>query len=344
MMEKKDYIDIGDRQKNYSFGYYSQNSWVDNSRLVLIRSESDEISRDGGDSVKTELVLYDLENGSERVIAEDVNNWFDYAVYGELVYYVKNGELRVLNINTGAVKTLFSKQGISMPHLTNDGKFISVFHCTPEKSTFFRVDSESAAYEELLEIAFEEPFPYANHGMICPMNPDMLFFSHEGDTKRVSDRLWIYDKEKNEARNIAKQRRSESGEVLDCYGHECWAHERCGLYFVRYNESLAPSGICYVNVDTGNAELLYSGYDYWHVSASSDDKYLAGDTRNLGGNTSGVIVIDREGREEKLVDKVKTSFRHPCHPHPAFSPDNLKLIYHILNEHGKCSVRIRFLG
>ena len=343
MLSKNDYVDIKSEKMHYSFGYYSQNCWVDSTRVVLVRSESGEISRDTEWRVKTELVLCDVNTGNERVIAEGVNAWFDYAVFGETVYYIKDDELLALNVNTGAAKTMFREPGIAMPHVTKDGKFLSVFHCTREKSEFFRISAEYGNGEVIFSTAFDEPFPYANHGMISPTDPDILFFSHEGDTKHISDRLWIYDRRQARACNIAKQRRGENGEVLDCYGHECWSQDGKGLYFVRYRESEAPSGICYVDISTGAAELVYGSHDYWHVSVSPDGKYLAADTRNLGGDTSGVVVIDKASGKEVLADKVKTSFRHPCHPHPAFSPDNSKLIYHILNEHEKCSVRIRFL-
>ena len=333
-------IGIKDEKFNYSFGYYEGNKWLSEDKIVLMRSEHPKMNRAIEKDSITELVVYDISNGSITRVAENVNAFTDFLVYGSLIYYVKGSELRVINLDTCEEKLLFRRLGIGSPHITKDGKYISLFSCRPELSEFFRVDTETGESVKLFGKAFSEPYPYANHGMICPTDGDVLFFAHEGDTTKISDRLWIYDKRKDLSYNIAIQKTDENGIPEDCFGHESWAHDGKGIYFVKYRESKTKSGICYADINTGRHQLLFSGYDYWHVCASPSGNYLLADTRNLGGERSGVVMIDLNTKEERLIATPKTNFSHPCHPHPSLSYDDSKLIYHSLNEYGKCSVNI----
>ena len=176
--------------------------------------------------------------------------------------------------------------------------------------------------------------------MISPTDENILFFAHEGDTRSVYDRLWIFDKRDGTVRNIAPQEVDAEGLPVDCFGHEAWAHDGRGLYFVKFRESRTDSGICYVDIEGDSAQLLYTGYDYWHVGASSSGRFLTADTRNLGNDRSGVVIIDRGTGEEILIDTPTVTFRHPCHPHPQLSPGDKGLLYHYKNEYGRCAVRI----
>ena len=284
--------------------------------------------------------IYDTETGSITVIDENIPSFTDFLASCGNIYYVKDGALICFNTDTCEKKTLFCEKSIGSPHISADGRFISLFSCSPEISRFFRVDTESGVGELLFETTFGEPHPYANHGMISPKDENKIFFSHEGNTRYITNRLWLYDDSKKLDFNIARQRLGKNGELIDCYGHECWSHDGKGLYFVKYRESEAPRGICYVDIETGEQRLLFSGYDYWHVSASYSERYIAADTRNLGGNKSGVVLIDLKNGEEKMIDTVSTTFKHPCHPHPQISPNQRKIIYHFSNDRKKCCVRV----
>ncbi len=331
-------IDLTDTEFHYSFGYYSQNKWIDDKRVVLIRSLSPDISALDG-KFETELVVFDTDSGEIIPIAFGVNTWCDYVVSENSVFYIKGDCLLHLDISSGETKEIFKENGIGSPHITADGKYISVFRCKPEISSFWRVEIDTCASKKLLDKAFAEPFPYANHGMISPTDPSILFFSHEGDTRYITNRLWIYDTKRG-AYNIARQSLGENGELVDCYGHECWAHDGKGVFFVKYRESKSSPGIYYADVKSGKQSFLFGKYDYWHVSASCGERYIAADTRNLGGERSGVVLIDLKTGTETLFDTVKTTFKHPCHPHPQLSPGEKKVIYHAVDEDGKCFVKI----
>ncbi len=343
MLKIKSVTDISDAAWQYSFGYYAECKWITENRIVLIRGNTPEIAYNAMTRAKTELVIYDTETGSITVIDENIPSFTDFLASRGNIYYVKDGTLICFNTDTCEKKTLFREKSIGSPHISADGRFISLFSCSPERSSFFRVDTESGVGELLFETSFAEPHPYANHGMISPTDPDILFFAHEGNTKEVSDRLWIYNARENTAKNIAKQAVDDDGHPIDCFGHEAWSHDGSGLYFVKYRESRTKSGICYADIQGNPPALLYTGYDYWHVGASESGRYLTADTRNMGADRSGVVLIDRLTGEEKLMDTPTVTFRHPCHPHPQLSQSDSKLVYHFKNEYGNTAVRIAFL-
>ena len=343
MLKIRSVTDISDTAWHYSFGYYAERKWISESRIVLIRGNTPDIAYNAATRAKTELIIFDIETGSITVIDENIPSFTDFLVAESKIYYVKDGALICFNADTCEKKTLFREKSIGSPHITKDGRVISLFSCSPEICRFFRVDTESGGGELLFETTFGEPHPYANHGMISPTDPDILFFAHEGNTKEISDRLWIYSAREKTARNIAKQAVDEKGSPIDCFGHEAWSHDGAGLYFVKYRESRARGGICYADIEGNKPELLYTGADYWHVGASESGRYLTADTRNLGADRSGVVLIDKATGEEKLMDTPCVTFRHPCHPHPQLSPSDSKLVYHFENEHGNTAVRIAFL-
>lgn len=339
-METKFISEISDAKYHYSFGYYAQNKWPDENRMVLIRGNTPEICTDPHTRAKAELVIYDLKTGSLNPTSKGIRAFTDFAVFGSIVYYVKNSALLAFDTATCQEKTLFSAENIESPHITADGRYISLFSCSREICRFYRVDTQTCRGELIFEKSFPEPNPFANHGMICPTDKNVIFFAHEGDTKKVSDRLWIYDACCGEFRNIAPQNTDSDGLPTDCFGHEAWAPDGRGLYFVKYRESRTASGICYADIDGSAPRLFYTGYDYWHVGASASGKYLTADTRNLGGDRSGVVLIDIKTGEETLVDTPAVTFRHPCHPHPQLSPCDTRLAYHFKNEHGNTAVKI----
>lgn len=340
----EDFIDIGDGKYHYSFGYYSGNKWLGDGELVLVRSEDITVQRSKSDPLsKTQLVRYNVKSGELSVIAEGIDCWTDYTVFESTVYFVRNGLFCSLDTATNAIREYFKYPSLTAPHITSDGRYVSVFSCSPEVSSFFRVDTESGSVEKLLDTSFPEPFPYANHGMICPTDGDVIFFAHEGNTRYVSNRLWLYEKKTGRARNIARQSLGENGELIDCFGHESWNSDGSGIYFVKYVCSEAPTGICYADRVTGNARLLYSAYKYWHVCASENGRYIAADTANIGNDRSRVVLIDTESKSEREIDTVKTNFKHPCHPHPQVSRDGKRIIYHLLGDDGMIKVRLKYI-
>lgn len=360
---------ITDKEYHYCSGYYTSNKWVGNDKVLLMRSKKPDIGMNSnpGDC-ECELVLVSLDDGSIKVLAGDVFKFEDFMVFEDRVYYSTAYELKEVNITTGKTRVVYKNEyyvgeksfekgiggelsHIQCPHITNDGKYMSLFICGHQnKTAFIRINLGTGEAEKVFEKNFIwHPLDEAKHVMICPTDKDLFFFCHEGNTFYISNRLWLADCRTGNMWNIAKQRLDADGNLGDCYGHEMWAPDGKGLYFVKYSVSpMPPRGICYVDVQTGKAELLYSKYKYWHVGVSTDGKYLTSDTflisdDNPGAKYSEVVLVDLETNEEILIDKVGTNWSHPTHPHPQLSPDNSKLMYSGITEDGRVGVKIAYL-
>ena len=335
---------IVDENYEYSFGYYTNNEWVDKTRLVLARNPKDGDKEFIGTS---ELVLIDIEKETEKLLctAEEYGRYAsDYVVHGTKVYYTAHDNcLYSLDVETLEKKLLHEEKVISHPHMTRDGKYIN-FTVYPEDTTkgMFScvvINLETGEKERVFETRFSNPLPEADHMMICPTDKNKVFFAHEGNTHYVSNRLWLWERGKG-LRNLAKQKLDENGNLGDCFGHECWEPDGKGMYYVKYPCSpVLPTGLCYVSLDGEQTEVMYDKYLYWHVCASPDGKYLASDTtgREAGDpEFSRVCLINRETGEEKELLKAYITWRHPCHPHPKFTPDTKQMMYHELYEGRTC--------
>lgn len=341
-----EFLRIYKQEYIYSCGYYSQNCWVDNDRLILSRRRN--LSKDnffGG----TDLILVDTKRKSEKVICSDNSYGVNHIVFGNTLYYVKEGNrLCSIDIDTLEKKTVYTcETDIVQPHITADGRYLCWFDEEGKtfKQTCRRLDLKTGEAEIMVEYGFAPPFYVANHFMICPTNPDIIFFAHEGDTTYITNRLWIAEKGK-EPYNLAEQRLDKNGNLLDCFGHESWASDGKGLYFVKYACSPEPPcGIGYVDLETKQLKILYSKYKYWHVCAAPNGKYLTADIgpNDLNENDigcSGVCLIDLEKNTEKILVDVKNGKSHPAHPHPQFNPSCTKICFNDAMEDGTLSVGI----
>jgi hypothetical protein len=224
---------------NYSCGYYSENCWVGDDRLVLSRNKK---MPEGHFKGETELVLIDLKNKSEKVLYREGGDFLNYnhLVYGNTLYYVEDKKtLCGINVDTLERKEIYRSTGcIVAPHITADGRYInwSDEDYNPEREiwTCLRIDFETGKVIKMFEKGFLPPYKTANHMMICPTNKDLVFFSHEGVTTYVANRLWMASFGK-EPYCIARPRFDDNGNLIDCFGHESWAVDGKGVYFVKYD-------------------------------------------------------------------------------------------------------------
>ena len=343
-MNVKKIITITDNEYSYTAGYFVTNKWIDNNTFIAVR-ESDEIMIKNSEvAADKQLVKVSLSDNSIEVIDTGVS----YATFSEVknnkLYYNNHEGLVEYDLKTKE-RRYICKTDAGYIQMTADGKYASLFtgkEGTPSK--FYRVNIESGEIEKILEINFSQPFDVANHLMISPHDKDMFFFAHEGDCRYISNRLWLFDAKTKEKRNIAKQTLNSDGALGDCFGHEMWAPDGKGIYFAKYAVSPEPPrGICYVDIQTGKYELLYTKYKYWHVGVSMDGRYLTADTQ-FDPHQSEVVIIDRESGEEFVVDMPYMTGRHPCHPHPQLSPDNKKIVYTALDKKdGRICIKVAYL-
>ncbi|MBP9989580.1 MAG: hypothetical protein KBT46_08815, partial [Ruminococcus sp.] len=209
----------------------------------------------------------------------------------------------------------------------------------------WRIDLKSGEVIKMVEKGSLSPFKSATHFMLCPTNPDIVFFAHEGDTTYITNRLLIAQKGE-EPYNVAPQRLDENGNLIDCFGHESWAPDGKGLYFVKYSCSPEPPcGVGYVDLKSRNPEILYSKHKYWHVCAAPNGKYLAADlapeeSNEDGVEKSGICLINLENNTEKIIAHVKNHKHHPGHPHPQFNPSCTRVCFHDVIDKDAVSVGI----
>ena len=327
---------VHDEEYHYSCGYYSNNVWFSENQIVLSRAK--ELLFENG----CQLMLFDLESGQETLLVEHCNGYLDYVVHGEKLYYVSGNTLYCLNVATGETATICESEGMHFPHMTKDGRYMN-WETSPDRKCMW-LDLETGELKVAFRKRFADPFSSSNHYMLCPTDPTKIFFAHEGDTRYISNRLWLWEEDKG-MRCIAKQRLDEDGNVGDCFGHECWAPDGKGLWFVKYREStISPKGLSYVDMEGNQKVAIYGKYPYWHVSCSADGRYLGADA--IIGHYEGpqmktaeevdmsrviecdCCVVDLQTGEEESVVKVLSNSVHPCHPHPAFSPNSKWLCFH----------------
>lgn len=344
MVNIKDTFEISDNEYHYTTGYYTANKWIDNDTIVASRSKSQQVVRSEGQAV--ELVKISLSTGEKTVLCNDATSYISHVVHGNSVYYTTGKEIKKIDTNTGKISVVYEdilfketeNPNLFEPEITNDGKYLSVYVQPKNKPTAFVViNLEKGTAKIMFEKGFSDPFPEANHGMICPADPNIMFFAHEGDTRYITNRLWIYNRKTDQMYNLAKQNLDINGNLADCFGHESWAPDGNGVYFVKYPVSpVPPKGICYVDIKSRESKLIYSGFPYWHVGVSSDNKFLLADTYE---EPSKVVVIDKSDDSETQIDAVGILPNHPAHPHPQMSPDTKTVIYTAVNTNGRICIK-----
>lgn len=343
-----EYAVVSDDRYQYTPGYFTARKWTKNGDIILTRF-TDQETYDNG---LNDLVYYSVsERRVTRVLCNDVGD-SSYVVYDDMVYYCTKKEIKSINLETDEIKTIYKFEDIDfyLPHITSDGKFLTLenaeWNRKDDKDLFLRINLETNEAKIMFTKGFLPPFEIANHCMPCPGNSNIIFFAHEGTTQYVTNRMWVYDCKTDKMRNIAKQEMTEDGDLGEYFGHEMWAPDGKGLYFVKYPQSpLKPTGLCYVDWQTGKKEILFSEYLYWHVSTSLDGKYLMADTMKGaydGSDLCEVVLADIENKTEEIIDVVHSNGRHPCHPHPSISPDS-KVVAYTAFENGRIVAKFAFL-
>lgn len=345
MKNVENYIVITDDEYNYTPGYFTMNKWTKDGDIILVRHKQSEAN---DENRLFQLVRYSVSKKAVvDILCEDAR--INHIVHDNMLYYSTDKALKSINIETKEKKVIFEYDDVryEMPHITNDGKYLNLEgHQANGTANFVRVNLETGEWKIIFKKKFSAPFTEANHGMICPTNPDIVYFAHEGSTEYITNRMWVYDVKEDKMRNIVKQEMTEDSDLGECFGHEMWASDGKGLYFVKYPQSpIKPTGLYYSDFVTGKKEALFSGFPYWHVGVSKDGKYLIADTmRGVfdGTDLSEVVLADIKEKSETVIDVIHANSNHPGHPHPSMSPDSSKIVYTAV-DNGKIITKIAFL-
>lgn len=315
--------------------YITANGWVDEEHIIVSAHKS-------VDTMECSLLLIDIKSGQAECVAEKAK-WPCFCVKDSVLYYTYGNRIYRTELKSAVTELLYENTGEAPfegpPGITNDGKYISLQHQDDTGNTAIDLFSvQEKRLETVYHSSFFPPFAKATHSMVNPSNPAEVFFCHEGDCRYITNRMWIYRKEKNKAENFCKQKLDENGANGDCCGHEMWAENGRDMFFVKYPASTTDTkGIFRVNTVSGTTEHIAGRYPYWHVGVYKDGRLLAADTMEENGDIHVVLI---HGGNERIIADAKTSWKHPAHPHPVFSPSGSQLYYTTIDDNGRTAINI----
>jgi hypothetical protein len=333
---------IGCQGRDTAHHYMTAMTWLSDSRHLIVHTDIDQEEWTGS------VVRFDMETGDAQVLEGGLTWGRGVVSCDDILYLFDKNELYAINAWSGERRTvcMLKEQCYFQGPLsiTNDGRMLGVYwkeqhqgiqstEAAPLETSWVigTVNTESGEVREVARPMFEEPYPVANHSMINPVDPELLFYCHEGTTEYIPDRLWIIDTRTGETRNIFPQKKDESGQHVEYVGHEIWAFDGSGLYFVKYPHSPdQPTGVFFVDKQGEWHEFVNGDYKYWHVGISPDGRYAIADTQEPG--ISKIVLIDTATKQSKLLCELPCRGIHPGHPHPSFSPDSSKITFTFSDE------------
>ncbi|WP_409342641.1 TolB family protein [Paenibacillus sp. MBLB4367] len=329
--------------------YMTAMTWLSDSRHLIVHAGIDREKLTGS------VVRFDTETGDAQVLEEGFAWGRGVVSCDDVLYLFDRNELYAIDAWSGERRTVCRLKEhcvIEGPlSITNDGRTLGVYWSELNHEAALEgspaseaaaaagkcwvigtVDTASGEVREAIRPLFAEPYPVANHAMVSPVDPEMVFYCHEGATEHIPDRLWVIDTRTGETRNIFPQKRDESGRHVEYVGHEIWSFDGSGLYFVKYAHSPdQPAGVYFADKWGERHEFVNGDYRYWHVGISPDGRYAAADTQEPG--KSKIVLIDTATKRSELLCELPCRGVHPGHPHPSFSPDSRKVTFTFSDEH-----------
>lgn len=326
---------VGCEGRDTAHHYFTAMTWLSDSRHLIVHTDIDRVQMTGN------IVRFDTETGDAQVLEEGTVWGRGVVSCDDILYLHDKNELYTIDAWSGTRRTICklgehcSFQGPLS--ITNDGKTLGVYWKEQHQEQAVQwvigtVSTEDGDVREAARPQFDEPYPVANHAMINPVDPELVFYSHEGQTEHIPDRLWVVDRRVGESRNVFAQRTDESGRLVEYVGHEMWAYDGSGLFFVKYPHSPdKPTGVYFTDKQGKRREFLNGDYKYWHVGISPDGQYAVADTQEPG--VSKIVLIDTTTKQSKLLCELPCRGMHPGHPHPSFSADSRKITFTFSDEH-----------
>ncbi|MCR8636724.1 oligogalacturonate lyase family protein [Paenibacillus radicis (ex Xue et al. 2023)] len=318
---------VGQKGTDTGHFYYTAMTWMSDSRHLIASAQMD------GDK-KCQFVRVDTQTGESTVLVNS-GEWAGGIVSpDDNLYYLDGSAIQAMNLktlDTWTVCTLEHENRFYEPlSVSNDGRTMGVYWHEDGQWMIGAVDVASGKVISACSPKFEKPYEVANHAMINPVYDNLVFYAHEGKTEHISDRLWVFDMETGKTNNIYRQQMLADGTNGEYVGHEMWANNGEGIYLVKYNSSpLKPTGVYYADKWGNGAEFINGDYAYWHAAPSPDGRWIVADTHE---QPTKIVLIDLQDKSSKLLCEQPMWWSHPGHPHPAFSPDSLKVTYTFADE------------
>ncbi|MCU6795983.1 oligogalacturonate lyase family protein [Paenibacillus sp. WQ 127069] len=313
---------IGQSGTDTSHYYFTAMTWLADSRRLIASTQIDA-------DKKCSYVLIDTETGHSTVLANG-EQWAGGVVSSDdKLYFPRDNSVQVIDLNTlksWTVCELASGDYFGEPlSVSDDAAVLGVYGMLGGQSFIGTVDVAAGKLTHQIAPGFARPYEIANHAMVNPVYDHLVLFAHEGKTEHIPDRLWLYDTVASRLSNIYEQQQLQDGSLGEYIGHEMWAADGEGAYFVRYKSSpITPTGIYYVDRHRSQGVFINGDYGYWHAAASPDGNWIVADTHE---HPSKLVLIDLRDHSSRVLTEVPLWWNHPGHPHPSFSPDSRKVTY-----------------
>lgn len=172
---------------------------------------------------------------------------------------------------------------------------------------------------------------YAGHFQFTGREEEILY-CHEGNTLGIDDRLYLLDLKRKYRRGLyCHARHAETGELVECVGHEFATPTVIGA--VRYPDSPGlPGGLLVIDPD-GEA-IFADADDYWHCAANADGSVFVMDTMWWGNSSrktpfhSDIVLIDFRNGTKQVIHSMETeTLQQFNHPHPQLTDDGNTVVF-----------------
>ncbi len=263
----------------------------------------------------------------------------------DYVYYIKRDAaqkdtLWKVNTNDLPAKPVFvcgtePYYEMSMPHLTNDCKYISLqLDKTPEDACYdlARYDVEKGTWK-IMDFEFPaDRSPWLMHVVINPEYPDILSFCHElSGTYRANkmyDRMWQADFSTMTVSHLYKQgTRTNNPDLTVLQGatHEVWSANGEYMYYISFDLGLGNNVGESPTVVRYNKDGTHRHYYYAEMAVLDDDKHCwpSGDDRYIAVDGNYISIVSTETWERFHIAKFNWNERgaHPYHAHPTIAKE-----------------------
>lgn len=272
-------------------------------------------------------IIDDLTNSALRRESEEV-----FVPRGASLYTVslRTGECRLLRREEPGDGNWFSGPAA----FSADGRYCALPFYSPPRRCPARTEM---LLFELPEFRLIRRYDFGNFmtsHFQFQRDPEYIQYAHEGQTQTIFDRInrihWPSGRRECLHRHLCDL---DSGELLECIGHEMAAQQADRICAVRYPDSRIRAAILLLDQDGANCRE-FDCDDYWHVSCTPDGNILAADTmwwgrsRRRTPNRIDIIRLDTRARTKEIVKTVHSIDKgQHRHPHPQLDSTGRRLLF-----------------
>ena len=310
------------------------------------------------------MAIYNTETKKTTMINNKPTAYFGgvMAPTNEAFYYCDN-EVYRYNVETGE-NTLIAenidegKPFYGPPGVTNDAKYLSLYRRSDDTDrlprNIYKLNVETGEMQEVMtpemtKAFLKAPVNHIDHVIINPVYDNEFFFCRNSGS--IPDRMHMFNSETGEERIYLQSQTDKNGKLEEYTGHEIWAFDGEGMYFVRYGQSIPqPTGMMWVSLDGEKLVNYNNDYSYLHMGVSFDGSRLIGDTPNQfdGENWNSNIVlvdVDKENMTStsRLLAKIQNWGMHPAHSHPAISIDGSKALFTMSDPEERNIIKVGYI-